>query len=233
MTLLYGHEVEPPMSSTDYVTLLHQRMQDAHNLLRAQQHTMPVGEGEDLLYKVGDLVLVDSRQRRKGVNPKLQPQFVGPFRVSKAYCNHTYRLDGYRSLVSQSRLKLYRDLLANNPVRVPIVKFSSPPEAERQTELSDHGEDNLQQNTTTVEQTGNSMERTKDKTSKIKKGRSVRGADTMQARSTSDKEQQGTSSRTFTNSKYKEANLPLDTGRSAGPVRRSQRKRNKPDRLAY
>ena len=68
-TLLYGNEVEQPMSSTDYVTLLHQRMQNAHNL-PAQQHTAPVGEGEDLLYKVGDLVLVDSRQRRKGINPQ-------------------------------------------------------------------------------------------------------------------------------------------------------------------
>ena len=148
--------------------------------------SVPVGETVDLLYQISDLVLVDSRQRRKGINPKLQPQFVGPFRVSKAYCNHTYRLDGYRSLVSQSRLKLYHDSLANNPVRVPIVKFSSPSEAERQTELSDHCGDNLQQNTTTVEQTGNSME--KNKKVRTQKGRSVRSADTAQAQSTSNKE---------------------------------------------
>ena len=80
-TLLYGNEVEPPMSSTDYVALLQSRMQKAHDLLRTQQHTGPIGETEDLLYKVGDLVLVDSRQRRKRVSPKLQAQFVGPFRV--------------------------------------------------------------------------------------------------------------------------------------------------------
>ena len=108
-TLLYDNEVEPPMSSTDNVALLQSRMQEAHDLLRTQQHTGTIIETEDLLYKVGDLVLVDSRQRRKRVNPKLQAQFVGPFRVSKAYCNHTYRLDGYQSLVSQSRLKLYHD----------------------------------------------------------------------------------------------------------------------------
>ena len=77
------------------------------------------------------------------------------------------------------------------------------------------------------------MEKNKNKKVKKKKEKSVRGADSAQAQSTSSKEQQGTSSRTFTNSKYKEANLPLDTGRTAGPVRRSQRKRNKPDRLAY
>ena len=117
-------------------------MQEAHDLLRTQQHTGPIGETEDLLYKVGDLVLVDSRQRRKGVNPKLQAQFVGPFRVSKAYCNHTYRLDGYQSLVSQSRLKLYHDSVVDNPVRVPAVNFSSSARAERQTELSAHGGDN-------------------------------------------------------------------------------------------
>ena len=134
-------------------------------------------------------MLVDSRQRRKGVNLKLQPQFVGPFRVSKAYCNHTYRLDGYWSLVSQSRLKLYHDSLANNPVCVPVVKFSSPSEAERQTELSDHGGDNLQQIPSTIEQTGNPMDehdekdkandKAKDKLNR--KGKSVRGADKKQA----------------------------------------------------
>ena len=205
-------------------------MQDAHNLLRAQQHTKPVGEGEDLLYKVGNLVLVDSRQRRKGINPKLQPQFVGSFRISKAYCNHTYRLDGYRSLVSQSRLKLYHDSTAGNPVRVPTVRFSSPSEAERQMELSDHGGDNLQQIPLTSEQADNNRceHNNKDKTRQPKKkGKSVRGADTMQAQqSTHGKEQQGTSSRTFINSKYKKTNSPSSTGKGAEPVRRSQRKKN-------
>ena len=52
--------------------------------------------------------------------------------------------------------------MVGNPVCVPAVSFSSLARAERQTELSDHGEDNLQQNTTTVEQTGNSRKRNKD-----------------------------------------------------------------------
>ena len=115
------------------------------------------------MYKVGDLVLVDSRQRRKGINSKLQPQFVGPFRISKAYCNHTYRLYGDQSLVSQSRLKLYHDSVVDNPyhdsvvdnpVCVPTVTFSSPARAEKQTELSDHGGDNLQNNPSTIIQAG-------------------------------------------------------------------------------
>ena len=150
------------------------------------------------------------------MNPKLQAQFVGPFTVSKAYCNHTYRLDGYRSLVSQSRLKLYHDSMAGNPVRVPAVRFSSPSEAEKQTELSDHGEDNPP----TDVSTGNPMDkkdksRTKDKANKAdksnKKGKSVRGADKKQAQQSAGKqEQKETSSRTFINSKLKKC-LPSTT----------------------
>ena len=68
---------------------------------------------------------------------------------------------------------------------------------------------------------------------KKKQEKSVRGANTQQAQqSAGTKEQKKTSSRTFTNSRYKEANLPSTTDRGAEPVR-SQRKRNKPDRLAY
>ena len=46
--------------------------------------------------------------KKKGVNPKLQPQFNGPFLVKNAYPNHTYRLDGLKNIINESRLKLYR-----------------------------------------------------------------------------------------------------------------------------
>ena len=52
-TLLYGNEVEPPMSSTDYVALLQSRMQEAHDLLRTQQHTGPIGETETSCIRSG------------------------------------------------------------------------------------------------------------------------------------------------------------------------------------
>ena len=175
------------------------------------------------------------------MNPILQAQFVGPFRVSKAYCNHTYRLDGYRSLVSQSRLKLYHDSMAGNPVRVPAVRFSSPSEAERQTELSDHGEDNPPTDVSTgnptdgndkADQPGHvSNPRTLLPDQPNKKGKSVRGADKKQAQPTGKQEPKKTSSRIFINTKLKKG-LP-STSKGAEPVRRSQRKRSQPDRLTY
>ena len=53
--------------------------------------------------------------------------------------------------------------MAGNPVRVSTVTFSSPSKAERQMELSDHGGDNLQQNPSTTEQTGNPMDEHENK----------------------------------------------------------------------
>ena len=76
------------------------------------------------------------------MNPKLQAQSVVPYRISKACCNHTYRLDGYQSLVSQSRLTLYHDVVVEQPVRTPAVNFSFLARAERQSELSTYCGDN-------------------------------------------------------------------------------------------
>ena len=161
---------------------------------------------------------------------------MGSFTISKAYCNHTYRLDNYRSLVSQSRLKLYHDSIAGNPVRVPAVEFSSPSTAERQTELSEHGGENP----STDVSTGNPIDkkdetRTTDKANKAdktnKKGKSVRGADKKQAQPTGKQEPKKTSSRIFIDTNLKKG-LP-STSKGAEPVRRSQRKRSQPDRLTY
>ena len=59
------------------------------------------------MFKPGDFCLVDSRKTRKGVSPKLEPNWVGPFEVLTAYPNKTYRLKDYEDVVNESRLKLY------------------------------------------------------------------------------------------------------------------------------
>ena len=87
-------------------------------------------------------MLVDSRLSKKGANPKLQPQYVGPFRISKVYCNHSYRLVGYQSLVRQSRLKLYHNNVVEQAVHASPPVVSLPTRAERQPELSTHCGDN-------------------------------------------------------------------------------------------
>ena len=54
-----------------------------------------------------DFCIVDSRRKRKGVSPKLESNWVGPFEVLTAYPNKTYRLKDYKDVVNESRLKLY------------------------------------------------------------------------------------------------------------------------------
>ena len=82
-----------------------------HSRLRKEQlRDIVKSKGEDCAYKPGDLCLDDSRARKKGLSPKLEPQWVGPFEVANAYPNRTYRLKGYRNVVNESRLKLYHTI---------------------------------------------------------------------------------------------------------------------------
>ena len=60
----------------------------AHELLRQQQMEIRQEDVEEpLLFVEGDLVWLLNKRRRKGENPKLQPRFIGPYRVVEARAN--------------------------------------------------------------------------------------------------------------------------------------------------
>ena len=123
--LVYGASITPLETHTEYVTNLQRRLEQVHELLREQQHaTIPSNYEGNCMYDVGEEVLVDSRRRKKGVNPKLQPQFAGPFKVVEVYPNHTYRLADYKSIVNESRLKKYHRPVETHPVDPQVAPQS-------------------------------------------------------------------------------------------------------------
>jgi hypothetical protein len=78
---------------------------------------------EPLLFVEDDLVWLLNKRRRKGENPKLQPRFLGPYRVVEARANHTYKIErqGQCSVQNEGRLKLYypcNEPLGKAPARV-------------------------------------------------------------------------------------------------------------------
>ena len=110
--LIYSkEETEPFISTTNYCIRLQQTMATVHDMLRhSQLQLLSSGFNEDSepLFIEGDLVLMDNRTRRKGVNPKLQPTFTGPYLVERSYPNRTYRLKDIKSPVNESRLKFFK-----------------------------------------------------------------------------------------------------------------------------
>ena len=58
------------------------------------------------MFKAGDLVLVERKRKKKGVNPKLETKFEGPFEIREAYGNGTYKV-ATKGTVNECRLKLF------------------------------------------------------------------------------------------------------------------------------
>ena len=106
--LAYGtHSIELS-DRARFALELKERLESAYDLLREQQ-VLPLrsAESEDeTLFKEGDLVLVTQKRRRKGINPKLQPKFDGPFVVQRSFNNGTYKLEG-KGVINECRLKLF------------------------------------------------------------------------------------------------------------------------------
>ena len=106
--LVYGTHTIQLTTRTSYAVALKNRLESAYDLLRLQQMLPPRSADceDDLLFKPGDLVLVARKQKKKGVNPKLQSKFEGPFVISEAFGNGTYKVTG-RGTVNECRLKLF------------------------------------------------------------------------------------------------------------------------------
>lgn len=106
--LVHGSHSIQLDTSARYAIELKDRLELAHELLRSQQRgSMRTPDSEATpLFKPSDLVLVERKRKKKGVNPKLQSKFEGPFTVMKAFDNGTYKVQG-RGTVNESRLKLF------------------------------------------------------------------------------------------------------------------------------
>lgn len=88
---LYGHTPPLPEQSTyDYILDRDDLLRRAHDALRGQQKwVIGLGQEEALLYQVGDQVRFLNKWRRKGENTKLQPKYVGPYRIASALPDDT------------------------------------------------------------------------------------------------------------------------------------------------
>ena len=78
-------------AQAEYTQDLIDRLTEAHDMLRHQQMDIRQEDSEEPpLFQSGDLVLMQNIRRRKGEAPKLQPMFVGPYEVVKAFKNHLF-----------------------------------------------------------------------------------------------------------------------------------------------
>jgi hypothetical protein len=107
--LVHGTHSYQLSTRAGYAQDLAERLQTAYDLLRSQQ-MLPSRSADcddGLMFQVGDLVLVGRKRKKKGVNPKLQPKFEGPFLIKRAFENGTYKVEG-RGMVNECRLKLFQ-----------------------------------------------------------------------------------------------------------------------------
>ena len=106
--LLDGTHSVQTWTNTNYVIDLQNRLLTAHELLRSQQMlpSRSADNEEESLFKKGDFVLVENKRKKKGVHPKLQPKFAGPFPVRKVFSNGTYKIAN-KGTINECRLKLF------------------------------------------------------------------------------------------------------------------------------
>ena len=66
---------------------------------------------EPPLYSVEDEVVMRSKRKRKGQNYKLSQKFVGPYKVTKVWPNHTYKVErnGQASIQNEACLKPFNN----------------------------------------------------------------------------------------------------------------------------
>ena len=111
--------VEREIDEHEYVAELRDRLEDAYaqardNLGRAaerQKLYYDVGASGGS-YKPGDVVWILNKDRRKGISPKLQKKWKGPFLVEECLNDVTYRLrmtPERRKVVHFDHLKPYAD----------------------------------------------------------------------------------------------------------------------------
>ena len=108
--LMYGPAASGNSSRESYAAELANRMEAAHDKLRAQQLRLRTGKRQgEPSFKAGQLVWLKTKRFFKGQSHKLQPKYTGPYEVKEAARNHTYVIEqnGRRNREAESRLKAY------------------------------------------------------------------------------------------------------------------------------
>ena len=138
--LVYGREVRIPgdllmeqdgdhgQPVNTYAADLQSRLREVHDLLRNQQHAVRVVEhDEPPLYSVGDSVWLKSYKKKKGLNPKLDRKYTGPYCVKAVLPFHTYALEnnGKTSVQHEARIRLH--LEADESQTPPEITSNAEP----------------------------------------------------------------------------------------------------------
>ena len=129
--LMYGPAADGNSSRESYAAELANRMDAAHEKLRAQQLLLRTGNRqEEPSFKAGQLVWLKTKRFSRGQSHKLQPKYTGPYEVKEATRNHTYVIEqnDRRSREAESRLKAY------HPAENPAGKIPTLVEPHRQLE---------------------------------------------------------------------------------------------------
>ena len=92
--LMYGPAASGNSSRESYAAELANRMEAAHDKLRAQQLQLRTGDRqEEPSFKAGQLVWLRTKRFSKGQTHKLQPKYTGPYEVKEAARNHTNAIE--------------------------------------------------------------------------------------------------------------------------------------------
>lgn len=101
----------------DRLRIIHESAREKLQIAGERQKRSYNRNVKDWCYKKGDVVMLQTTQRRKGLSPKLQPKWTGPFLITDQLSDVTYRIRKSKkskaSVVHHNRLKLY-------PGEIPI-----------------------------------------------------------------------------------------------------------------
>lgn len=75
----------------EYIRRIKERLEQVHEEIRQQQKKIhDEDHKESPLFAVGEMVLLQNKQRKRGSNLKLQAKFVEPYQIEESFSNHTY-----------------------------------------------------------------------------------------------------------------------------------------------
>ncbi|GBM48620.1 Transposon Ty3-I Gag-Pol polyprotein [Araneus ventricosus] len=90
--ILFGRPSETPSSPNEYMKNLEARLESVHAFARERMKTRYDSRATDHHFKEGDLVWMYNPKRRRGLSPKLQQNWEGPYTIVKKLNDVVYRV---------------------------------------------------------------------------------------------------------------------------------------------